>query len=272
MELSYVVSAVRRYWWALAACLLIATAGAYGLKEREKTVYASRAALQLAPPNNPSGSTLQPDRYVAGQITVLESPTLADAVAARVGRGQTGTSIRRYLKVEQDPISDIVELTISTPEPERSKQIASAYVDTYFEQLRAQAQASQKAVLDDLASQLLTIQNQLTSVDTAIATALAPFVDKPAANGNSIPTVDQIAPELASQKAALLSQYQDVRSAKTRLEVGAGTVITSSVVQTATLPTAPEPQKGKILLAGGILAGGFLGLIAAVVLARISPP
>ncbi len=80
-----------------------------------------------------------------------------------------------------------------------------------------------------------------------------------------------MAPDLVSERQILLAEYESASATRDQLNVSARLRVASEVVQRATLPSEPEPTPANRLLIAGIMGGGFAGLLAAVVLARLSP-
>jgi Mrp family chromosome partitioning ATPase len=274
MEVSYIRSAIRRYWWIV---LLLCLAGTVGVSKKfgsADTVYESRAVLSLTPSSRQvQAGTLGSDRYVAGQVAVLRSESLAQGVATAVGSPNDSVGIAHSLAVTSSLGSDAVTVEVSAPTPERAQQLAAAYVTSYFDKLKADEQAYSEGATKQLQPEITSITGQLAALDTQIATAMARYLPSSTdISGRSvIPSVEQIAPDLATQKAQLLTQINELTTRQTQLQIQQLNDINSSVIQAATLPPSAD-AKSKVLFAGaGLLAGAFLGILAAVVIARLSP-
>ncbi|MDO8363242.1 MAG: hypothetical protein Q7V88_10135, partial [Actinomycetota bacterium] len=82
MELSFVVSALKRYWWLFVGVVILGTLGGALMRGETQTTYESKALLSIAPPSvSPSTAESSSDRYVTGQLLVLGSESSAAAVA-----------------------------------------------------------------------------------------------------------------------------------------------------------------------------------------------
>ncbi|CAN5568091.1 hypothetical protein BH10ACT2_BH10ACT2_05220 [soil metagenome] len=275
MELSFVVSAVKRYWWLALCGLLLGIAAGVQLRGDTETVYQSEALLYISPPSeSPEAAGQSSDRYVTGQLLVLGSHSAAEEVAKTVGGGATAESILSTLKVVQVQVTDIVQLTVSTADAHLSQRIAVVYVQQYFAKLQSQVDSTRNASLAGIDAQLVSLRDQLTAIDAAIAAAMAPYI--PAAGSCTatacppIPPIEQVVPDLVTQKQTLLAQYQNVSATKTSLELGSQVRVSSQIVQTATLPAAPLVSSNKRTLAVGVLGGLILGIVVAVLAARLS--
>ncbi len=103
MELSFVISALKRYWWLFIGAVLLGTLSGAELRGETQTSYESKALLSIAPPSvSPSTAESSSDRYVAGQLLVLSSESSAAAVAEAIGDGATAQSKYEALKKEMN--------------------------------------------------------------------------------------------------------------------------------------------------------------------------
>lgn len=269
------ISALKRYWWLFIGAVLLGTLSGAVLRGETQTSYESKALLSIAPPSvSPSTAESSSDRYVAGQLLVLSSESSAAAVAEVIGGGATAQSVLTMLTVVQAPSSDIVELTISSGDPAYSQTVGNAYVSQYFARLQQQIDATTNASMAGIEEQLTDLRQQLDAIDTQIAEAMAPYLPPVDDNNNAayppIPPIEQVVPDLVSQKQTLLDQYQNVSATKTEIELGSQLRVGSQVVQSPTLPTAAVVSSNRKILIAGAFGGVFLGLLASVVAARIS--
>jgi Mrp family chromosome partitioning ATPase len=95
---------------------------------------------------------------------------------------------------------------------------------------------------------------------------MRPFLER--SGGTVFPSVEQVAPSLASEKETLSTQYSELQA--TRSELSSGLRVSSRIVREANLPTEPLASSSKVLVLVGAVAGAFLGLLTAVVVARLS--
>ncbi|MEO7372065.1 MAG: hypothetical protein ABIZ69_14435 [Ilumatobacteraceae bacterium] len=274
MEVSYIRSAVRRYWWIVVLLSLVGLVGVTKKFGSADTVYKSRAVFSLTPSSRQVQSgTLSSDRYVAGQVEVLRSISLAQSVTTSVGSPADADGISHAVTVTSSLGSDAVTIEVSAPTPDRAQQLAAGYVTSYFDKLKADEQSYSDTTTTELDSQIASITGQLAALDTQIAAVMAPYLPvTPATTGRSdIPSVDQIAPDLATQRAQLVNQTNGLTARRTELQIQQLNGITSSVIQPATLPPAAVAKSKALFGGAGLLAGAFFGVLAAVVVARLSP-
>lgn len=263
MELPFLLSAMRRYIWVVVLGAVLGAIPGVALALTASEFYESRAVLLIAPPTDARSLApvaTDPDRYLAGELSVLES--YSDQVAERIDDA-SARGVGDSVSFEQQPDTDVVVVVARADTAKGAQEIAQTYVDVYFEGLRAQLASVLAPELAELESQTAEVQEQLSAVDARIAQALAPYVDRAA-----VPTVEQVAPALASEKELLVARYNELSAA--RSELGAGLRSSSRVVRDATLPTEPTASSGRTSVLIGSIAGAFLGTVIAVVLARFS--
>ncbi len=269
MELAFLTHAVRRYFWiVILGAVLGALPGLLSSLTSEE-LYESRAVLLMAPPTqvrSTAGGNYQgdPDRYVAGEMSVLES--LSDRVADSLG-ADSAADLGATVTFEQQPLTDVVVVVAQAASPELARDVADGYTDQYFEVLRAQLKDTQAPALEEVVTEIEAVQGELRAVDAEIESALAEF-RRTNSGATVLPTIEQLAPGLASEKAALISRYDELEA--TRSELASGLRVASRVVREADLPSAPLASSSRMLVLVGAVAGGFLGLLAAVVVARLS--
>lgn len=275
MELSYALNAVRRFPWVLAIVAVIVAAPLILLKGRPVGSYESTAILLVTPPSEADvPSAIADESYVRSQVLVLGSEQTSSAVSEQLG-DISAAAVRAAVRVEQAPGSYVVSVIASAPEPERAREIAAAYVDAYFAQAGQQVRSSRDDQLSDLDSQLGAIKDELTGIDAQIQARISPFLPTgPIAAGQiypPIPTPEQIAPDLASQRENLQAEYQQLATARTELQTSPRLRLTSQVVQDASTPDAPTTEVNKMVWAAAILGGLGIGVVACVAWARLSP-
>ncbi len=273
MELSFILIALRRRWWlvALGAILgalpgLLAGPGGPGTFE-------STATLSVEPPTPIGAGTVfnsAPDRYVVSQVNVIGSAGLAQQVADEIGDGATVVGVLASISIEQEPETDIVNVTASADSAARAQEIAQAYVDIYLANLIAQNDTSQDGEISRREARLTEIQDQLGVINDEIRDTMAPLIQDAIDAQISPPVASQVVPGLVSQRDLLQTEYSSVLQAKTQLELSARLKVNTRIVQNATLPSLPQTGNGNLALLGGIVAGAMLGVAAAVISAQFS--
>ena len=132
---------------------------------------------------------------------------------------------------------------------------------SWDEQLRA----SQKPELDRIDGSSTRLDDLLDEVDRRIAAAIEPYLDQ-----SPIPSLEQVAPALASEKEILLDERDELQAALARAHQRRCTSgpRSSSTPRSHRSPLATSNRR---LLVVGFVGGVFAGLLAVVVIARLSP-
>lgn len=275
MELSFVISAIRRYLWVPLVCALLGALAGFGIENTGGSNYESEGIMLVTPPSESRVNvsfTSDPDRYVVGELSVLRSTALAEQVANKVGGGITTGEVKASVEFTHETSTDIVRVVASTSNAELSKAITDAYQDLYFERINAAVEEQQGPEVEKLDAQLDALDTEIAAVDQEIDATMNPYVDAfiEDTSVGFIPTLEQVAPDLVSRKDSLQAEYSQLLASKTALEIDQRLRVTSSVVQRGTVPDEPEPPRTMLVYAGA-LGGFFVGLVGAVLLGRLSP-
>ncbi len=291
MELSFIAAALRRRAWLLPLGLLLGLVVGTRIGGSTSSWYEARAVLIIQPPQNPLGGNTfvnDPDRYVIGQLSVLQSSELAARLASSFP-GETTSSIRGAVTVTQQPRTDLVTVTARSGDPARAEQLANAWAELYISDLRERASVSQGPALetvrrqiDDLNGRLAGLQQTISDNQKVIAdqstlvTALSAGGTNPAADPRILAVREAVTAatakvtEAQAQQQLLLQQYNEFLQNRSQLELAANLRVASEIVQPALTPTLPTSDAdNRSLLLGGT-AGILAGLFAAVAWARLS--
>jgi polysaccharide biosynthesis transport protein len=272
VELTFVLTALRRRWWVIIIGALLGIALGLRISPPAESFYRSDAVLLISPPTMVGGNvfTGNPDRYVAGQLSVLTSVSLANAVAESVGDGASAAGMLASTTVSQQPDSDVVVIESAADTPERAQQIAQSFVDQYL-LIQGQGVAdSQQDEIEALDQRLTQIQAAIDETNAELAAAAAPYIralDGP--NPQPVPDPYLLNPAAATQRDQLLAEFGQIQAARNELEVRRLRV-NSQMIQRATLPEAPITENNTLYVSAGLLVGLLLGVAAAMIWARSS--
>lgn len=263
MELAFIVSALRRYFWLVILFAVLGTIPGLLTFRGGEDLYESRAVLVITPPVQAgavASGVGDSDRYIAGEISVMQS--LSDTVADQVD-GVSAAQLDQWVSFAQQPLTNVVVVVAKAPTPELAQQIAQAYSDAYFEVLSVQLASSIEPTLEAVESEIAVVQENLRNVDQQLADALAPFIARGVAA-----SAEQVAPSLASDRELLVIRFNELSSR--RAELSTGLRISSRVIREPTLPEFPLSSSNRLLVIAGGMAGAFGGVVLALVAARFS--
>jgi Mrp family chromosome partitioning ATPase/capsular polysaccharide biosynthesis protein len=271
MELEYVAKAVRRFWPVVLLCALFGIIAGQILQPSSAPRYESTALLLIVPSSETSSGAAAGDRYVASQLVVLESPPMAARAAEISGVPLTDGTGAQTVSFIQIAGTDVVRVVASTGSPEESQAVANAFVEAYIERTDTTSGADETLGATEIETSLSEIERQLGELDVRIEEAMAPFVQSSGDNPDvAIPTIEQVAPALATEREVLLESYRGLLSQRTQLEFEPPAEAESQVVQRAQLPTAPIAESSPVLALALPVVGLLCGIGLATVLARVS--
>jgi capsular exopolysaccharide synthesis family protein len=165
-EASRVVVSLRRRWPLILAVAVIGAAAAYLLANQQAKKYSATSALlfqksqldQRLFGNQVVSSTTDPARQAATNLALVELPSVAKLVAAKLNipKGRVTSEIA----FGSDTQSDVLTVTATDRSPSRAAQIANTYVQQYivFRQTADQQQ---------LTGAEKTVQTQLAAIPPA---------------------------------------------------------------------------------------------------------
>lgn len=277
MELSFVIDALKRYFWIVPILAVLGALPGLFLGQNAEPVYTARAVLLVVPARESRveisfGS--DNDRYISSEMVTMGSTQVAEEVAARLDDGTTVDDVTDSTSLVHPPQTDIVQVVVETDDPARSQAIANNLSKVYLSRLEASVGEMNSPEAERLQDELDALNAQLAEVDDQIAAAMLPFITPPTGGEGEqppIPAVDQVAPSLSSQKSILLARYTQLLTAQTEISLDPDLQVASELVQEAPLPLVPRLPRSNMLAAVGFIGGAFAGLLIAVLLARLSP-
>jgi len=275
MELSFVISALRRRFWVVTLLALLGSLPGLLADPPTSSVFESISVLEVRPPTRATVNyfNTDPDRYVTSQMAVLTSDSLASDVAQRasaeLGENLGLVEVKRLVEIEQVPETDIVEITTKAGSAEAARVVSQAFADLYVQGLATTDEDQVQLV--DLDRQIDTLENRLAMLDDRLREAMAPYLPRRNdATPDPIPPAENVDPYAVSQRQLVQSELSQLRSARNDLELQSRVRVNSAVISNAPLPLQANPPGGNLLLAGGLLAGVVLGVVVALMWGRFS--
>jgi capsular exopolysaccharide synthesis family protein len=141
VDLTEIVSSLRRFWWMPALGLILGLASALTLHLVTQPEYTAKTQLFVA--TNDSASTSDvfqgsqfSEQRVASYARLLVGEELAGRVISELGLETTPRALARHITAEAVPETVLLEVSVTDASPARAQQIA-ATVGTEFTQLVA---------------------------------------------------------------------------------------------------------------------------------------
>jgi succinoglycan biosynthesis transport protein ExoP len=253
VELAEYLGLLRRRFLFVLIPLVLVPVLAYAWSARQTNEYLATAQVLLKP-NNPNeglntaggqqNDLSDADRYVAGQIAVVESRELAAQVAKSTGLD--AVALRGGVSASQRGASNVIEISYKSPDPASAATLANAIAAGYIENRRLdqvaglqRASAELQKTLDDLEAQvkLLSSQSSAPGLSAADKAVLATQLDA------------------STTRFQTLFDRQQELTVDIALKQGAAELVQSAAAPT--VPVSPRPMRTAVL-------GGFLGLLLGV--------
>lgn len=270
MELSFVLSALRRRFWVVSLFALLGALPGLLTDPPASSDYRSVAELIIQQPTQANSNNFisDPDRYVVGQLSVLNGAALVTEVAQL--NGVPVAVVREAVSIEQVPQTDVVEISVVYTDPDTAHGLAQSYVDSYMATL--ETDRSDQAELDRLEREIAILQNRLSVLNARIAEAMDQYLVllRTRDPAPPVPQANVVDPAAVTEKDLAEAELKQLQAERNTLKSSSRLRINTRVIQNATLPTEPIPAGGQFLLAGGLFAGAMLGVVAALAWARFS--
>ena len=237
LEATRFLRALRRAWYVIPLCVIVAGAAAFLASASREKQYTASASLLFRESSfdetlfgGVGGSDFEdPDRTAATNVSLVSLPQIADAAAKRLAP-ITGAEVRRAVAVEPDSGSDVVTISARWSDRETAARMANALAEAYVEFRR---DADRRKVRDAAA----LVRSELRRLEATSA---------------------------PDQQQSTLRRELDQLSVLEALQTG-----NAEFVQQASPPqgaSAPKPRRAA-LLAG--VAGLLIGLLVVLLLGRL---
>ncbi len=270
LELSFVLSALRRRFWIVSLFALLGALPGLLTDPPVSNEYRSVAELIIQQPTQANAGffTSDPDRYVVSQLSVLESAKLVNDVAER--NGLPVLDVREAVTIEQKPETDVVQIDVVYTDPDLAHGIAQGYVDVYMDTL--ETDRSDQDELDRLDREIAILSNRLSVLNNRIQEKMEPYLRRNLTRdpAPAVPSPEAVDAAAVTEKALAEAELRELLTAKNTLKSDSRLRVNTRVIQNATQPNLPIPAGGQFLLAGGLFAGAMAGVVAALAWARFS--
>lgn len=273
MELRFVTLALKRLWWIPILLGLVGLFLGGRLTSTDGSEFEA-TSLILVQPSDESISPAQttaPDRFVASQISLLESNQISELVAEELGGDETALTVSRSLEFSQREESDVVEIIATTSDAERSQAIAQTTADVYLAELERRVETLFAGERNELQTQLTDIDAQLVDVNVRLAAAAEPFLDQLGDESPiPVPSIEVLDPAAATERATLLAERSTARARLEALELSTQNAVNSELIQPAEVPEEPLGNALAPLRYAIAVVFALLGVAVALMATRFS--
>jgi len=254
-----VLGAIRQHPLAVVLVTALAAAVALGYHSTRPSEYEGKASLLAPPPaGTQSGNGVTPGRYVADQVAILQSQTLATEAARLVNQQMpsaavTATSIQRGASFTTNADSDLIVITFRSPRAEVARLAADAIGRAYEESPSPDATNS----VAQLNAAIASLDKQLTELSNLQNS------HKPASSGNAV-SKQALHDEQQSVLASRAKLVNDRQQAEANAALASGRVLFFPAAKPAVATKDNLPRLVAVALVLGVLAGIGLAYLLAV--------
>jgi capsular exopolysaccharide synthesis family protein len=225
---------LRTRWWVVLQALIVIPAAAVVLSITQHERWTATSTLMFQPARQ-NGGSVDLTRQAATQSKLVALPAVADATAAKLGRGWTPRQVRDAVEVNGEADTNLVDVSATTSRGAReAARVASTYAQTFV-------------ALQDAAN-LTDVQRRLKVYDDYV---------------NSLPPDRRSGP--SGQR---LQQTLDTLRINEGLQSDSQKA-TAGIVQRAEVPTSPSSPKTKRNVVLAIVLALVVGLALAALVDRL---
>lgn len=291
-------SAARSHKWIVAAGALAGIVLAWLAGVTIFDNWSSTATVLVEDPRRASifeqASGLDPRRFVADQVAILESPEMARRAADAVGGETAQASTREVLRlrsVSSNPDSGLIEVTVKHGTDEDAIALANSFISEYTDAAEQRSEAALSSAVAELESSIEAVDIQLDALEAAVAELSVPdavaddlLAQVLNSGGSSAEELGRLVARLqalqlsqqvrrdGSEVISLVTQRDQLLGRRTQLELrrdqlGVDAALATSGVVLASFAEYAEPSPGFPRLAAiGLLLGLILGVAVAYAL------
>jgi capsular exopolysaccharide synthesis family protein len=122
---------LRARWWVILQALIVIPAAALVLSLTQQEKWTATSTVMFEPARQ-NGGSVDLTRQAATQSKLVALPAVADATAAKLGRGWTGRAVRDAVEVNGTGDTNLVEVSATTPRgPREAARVATTYAQTF---------------------------------------------------------------------------------------------------------------------------------------------
>ncbi len=153
--LVHAFSVIRRRWLVVVGAVVASVAVALAMHFLATPQYEGQSRVLFGAPTL-SDAALQvergtgdPEREAATQVLLVRSESVAQRVREQLGTRESTGDLLAQVQVEAEENANVLRITATDPDPERSSQIANAFADQYIAfRARSDTQSIQAAEAD----------------------------------------------------------------------------------------------------------------------------
>lgn len=255
IEVSRVLRAARRMWWAFVLFPLVFGGIGFALGSMQSPAY--KATTQIMVTSQLSGqSILTENDDTATYRTLVTSGPVIDRVILELGLPYTREEMQEMVTASTISGTRIIEIRVTTGNAQESADIANALSRNMVTTATDLSMGELERNLADMTQQSATIRDRITVIDTRLAEIKIPE------NEDDTAAQAEIA-QLERERLGLSQTLADLENTIRSLNSGLSTMSIPVVVTDFAQPPEKSEAMGRMLLA---VLGAFVGGLLAVAL------
>lgn len=173
MELKKYIAIVRHWLWLIVLGAVLTGIITYIYNSNQTPIYRASAQYQIeAAPgqgNNVYADTLYIQRILQTYIVNITTNPVMEAVISELGLETTPNGLKRNVSVTSPQDTQIIVVSVTNPDPERAAEIANKIGEVYSQRNEELQNPLYLEQLTELDGELVTLNFQLTSLDSRIS-------------------------------------------------------------------------------------------------------
>ena len=250
MKLSdYLQSLWRRKWIILFAMVITVAAVAFRTSKLTRT-YSASTTLRILTASIGSPEFVQYDVTYADRLMNTYAQLAQSRPLLQQLEAQLNLTSPPSVSVNVVPETELMELIANSADPAQARDIANALAALLIKEIQTTSQGNSQTIINLLNAQMQEAQTELDQARSQYSQLAAQFpqTDERVISSNQVVQLKQ------QVYATLLGQYENARSSQSV------TADSLSVIDPASLPTAPSSPNVSLNLSLGVVVGLAIGL------------
>lgn len=164
IELRWILAVIRRWWWLILVCTLLAGATAYGVISSMDPTYEATATLLVSPGQdtrtNEYNTLVAGERLALTYIEMLKSQKILDTVISELGLPESPDELAKKIQAGTVKDTQLIRLTVESASPTEAALLANTIAQaftTHIQKLQSERYASSLASFQKDMDALITV-------------------------------------------------------------------------------------------------------------------
>jgi succinoglycan biosynthesis transport protein ExoP len=173
LTLADLIKLGRRWWWVLALCPILAAGVAFLVSSAMTPIYRAEATLLIEQSQVP-GVTQYNDILAAERLTrtysrLVTTRSVLEETIARLNLPLTPEQLQEQIDVTAVRDTQLVQVAVLDPSPERAATVANTLVQVFIEQQQAQRRAITGSSREELQRSIDDVRARIDELSSRIA-------------------------------------------------------------------------------------------------------